>query len=141
MIAITAAVARRRSTPCVLWAAVVLTTLSFVLFEVDLSDGGRSQATWRQEASRHVAQTLVEVGDDVARLEDASTAMSARVAAYVAALDTTLDADPPAAFALLDSLSAAASRDHSLASGAAIGFQLFDADGVRVAWSGWPQTR
>ena len=139
-VAVTAVVLRRRSTPRGLWFALVLTIASFALFEIDLGNDTRAQAAWRRDASRHVAETLGEVGRDVARLEDASTAMSTRVAAYVAAIDTPLVADRPAAFALLDSLAIVAARGHSLVPGAALGLQLFDAGGERIAWAGWPQT-
>jgi len=135
-VALAASVLRRRDTPRALWIAIVMVTLSFVLFEIDLADDARSQAAWRRESSQRVAETLGEVGRDVARLEDASTTMSKRVAAYVARLEAPLGEDPPAAFALLDSLSRTESRDNSLT---AIGFQLFDAGGARVAWAGWPQ--
>lgn len=137
-IVVLASIARRRATPRGLWIAIALSVLSFALFEINLP--ARLEATWHRQASERVAETLGEVGEDVARMENASTAMATRVAAYVAQLDTPLGADPPAAFALLDSLAAAASHDNSLAPGAAMGFQLFDAEGTRVAWAGWPQS-
>ncbi len=138
--AVVASIALRRRTPRALWIAIVLTTSSFALLEIDLGEGDRSHAAWRDESSRRVAETLAEVGEDVARLESASTAMAARVQEYATRASQPLTVDPPAAFALLDSLAAAASRDRSLASGAAIGFQLFDASGTRIAWAGWPQS-
>ncbi len=138
-VAMVASFARRGAAPRGLWIALALTAGSFAMFEVDLGSDARAEEAWRREASQRVAATLRNVGEDVARLEDTSAAMAARVAETVANLEGPLSDDPPAAFALLDSLSQTASHDNSLAPGAAIGLQLFDADGVRLAWAGWPQ--
>ncbi|HEU4929808.1 MAG TPA: hypothetical protein VFU38_08255, partial [Candidatus Krumholzibacteria bacterium] len=135
---VAALVARRTRTPA-LWIAIALTALSFMLFDLDLEGGAGARQAWSDDASHSVAEALRNVGNDVARLEDASSELSKRVVDHAARLNVPLANDPAAAFALLDSLAVTASRDRSLVPGAAVGFQLFDPDGKRIAWAGWPQ--
>ncbi len=133
-----AVLARHTRTPA-LWVAIALTALSFALFDLDLEGGAGARAAWRDDGAHSVAEALRDVGNDVARLEDDASTLSQRVVDHAARLEAPLAADPAAAFSLLDSLSVAASRDHSLMPGAAVGFQLFDPAGRRIAWAGWPQ--
>jgi PAS domain S-box-containing protein len=123
-----------------LWAAIALTAISFGLFHLAPPKETASRRQWRRESSVRVAATLRAVGEEVTRLEEVSTAIGARVGAFVAAQGgDAMASDPTPAFALLDSLADAASRGESLTPGTAIGLQLFSTDGRRIAWAGWPQ--
>ncbi len=135
---VTAVIARRTRMPA-LWIAIALTGLSFMLFDLDLEGGTGARQAWSDDASHSVAEALRNVGNDVARLEEASTSFSQRVVDHAARQQSPLADDPAAAFSLLDSLAVTAARDRSLVPETAVGFQLFDADGKRIAWSGWPQ--
>jgi len=118
------------------WLALALAVVSFALFRMPPPDEASLHTRWHREASLQIAGTLAAVGNEVARLETVSATLAERVEARVA----TGTLDVPTAFALLDSLAQVAERSRSLTPGTAIGLQLFDARGERVAWAGWPQS-
>ena len=101
VMAVAAALMRRRATPRSVSMALALTAASFVFFQARPGDDERLQAPWRREASQRVAETLRAVGEDVAHLEEVSTAMAAPVAAYVARAGESVASDRTTAFALL----------------------------------------
>ncbi|HEU4364918.1 MAG TPA: hypothetical protein VFT13_05575, partial [Candidatus Krumholzibacteria bacterium] len=129
--------ARRRAG---VWIAVVLTWASFFAFSLPLNSAGRAHENWKRESGERIARTLADVGDRIARLEDASASLADRVADHVRALETPAGEDPTVSFALLDSLARSATSGTAFTPGTAIGLQLFDATGRRVAWAGWPQS-
>ncbi len=135
-----AAIARRGArNPAGLWLSIALTAWSLLVFTLPSGSAARMQENWRRESAEQIAGTLADVGNHIARLEDFSASLGDRVAAHVRSLDVSVSSDPTVSFALLDSLSRSATRGTALAAGTAIGLQLFDPDGNRVAWSGWPQ--
>jgi len=124
-----------------LWAAIVLASASFALLHLVPTETPAYSKQWRRDASRRLAETVNAVGDEVSRLESVSSGLAVRVREYVASTPAGVSspADRTAAFALLDSLARAASKSKSLTAGTAIGLQLFDTRGERIAWAGWPQ--
>jgi PAS domain S-box-containing protein len=140
--ALAAVAARARTARCAgLWAAIGLAAVSFAFFHLAPAGDAAPDKGWRRDAGRRLAETLSAVGEEVARREGVSSGLAASVQRYVASAagDATAMGDRSAAFALLDSLAQVTAKDGSLTSGTAIGLQLFDADGERVAWAGWPQ--
>jgi PAS domain S-box-containing protein len=125
-----------------LWAAIVLAAGSFALLHLVPTENPADTKQWRRDASRRLAQTVDAVGNEVSRLEDVSTGLAARVREHIASAPAGVSspADRTAAFALLDSLARVASKSKSLTAGTAIGLQLFDTRGERIAWAGWPQS-
>jgi PAS domain S-box-containing protein len=130
---------RRRPQPLWLWTAVALTGISLVLLTLPAPGTPDAVGNWRRESSRHVAETLRGVGEEIGRLEDLSTSLATSVTATMRTFDAPPDQDRTAAFALLDSL-ARSTAQKSLAPGTAIGLQLFTPAGDRIAWAGWPQS-
>ena len=122
------------------WVAVVFTLVSFLAFSLPSGGALRMQDKWKHESAERIAESLAEVGTGIAQLEDLSASLGESVSAHVRALGAPVDADPTVSFAVLDSLARAATRGTELTPGTAIGLQLFDATGRRVAWAGWPQS-
>ena len=88
--------------------------------------------------------TLLALGEEFARLEEISSTAGGQVADWYAeggfdengeSLRSRFDA-----FKMLDSLAADVSAGGGLTRGTEIGLQVYDAQGRRVAWGGWPQT-
>ena len=124
-----------------LWVAIALASASFALLHLVPAESPTHAEEWRRDASRRLAETLNAVGDEVARLESVSSGLAVRVREYVASTPAGVSSsDRTAAFALLDSLAQVTSKGKSLTAGTAIGLQLFDARGERIAWAGWPQS-
>ncbi len=122
------------------WLALVLTAVSLVAFTAPAGDTERLRTRWSRESALLIAKTLADVGTEVARLEDVSTSLAGRVGTHVRALAAPVGSDASSSFALLDSLARSAASEGSFSPGTAIGLQLFDPDGRRVAWAGWPQS-
>jgi PAS domain S-box-containing protein len=121
-----------------LWLAIILAAASFSLFHLVGTGDAALKKQWRRDASLRVAQTLAAVGDEVSRLESASEGIAARVEARMASGPELPDSTET--FALLDSLARASSHGDMLTPGTAIGLQVFDDGGRRIAWAGWPQS-
>jgi nitrogen fixation/metabolism regulation signal transduction histidine kinase len=141
VLAALAALASRPRAARRLWAAIVLAAGSFALLHLVPAETAGDTQQWRRDASRRLAQTVDAVGSEVARLEDVSSGLAAPVREQVASMPAGISspANRTSAFALLDSLARVTAKSKSLRAGTAIGLQLFDARGERVAWAGWPQ--
>lgn len=122
---------------------LALTLTGLVLVHLAGARGEDLEAEWRHDESLRLAQTLMDVGEAVEKLEGISASIGQRVGAYVLGGGYDRTGLTPGgrveAFERLDSLAAGVSESGSLPQGTEIGIQLYDAQGKLVAWAGWPQ--
>jgi PAS domain S-box-containing protein len=101
------------------------------------------EAKWRRDESKRLAETLLAVGKQVAKLESISSSVGDQIGRY---LRTSVGeeglggVDRYQTFAVLDSLARGISQSGALPPGTEIGIEVFDAKMDRYAWAGWPQS-
>ena len=102
-----------------------------------------SEKSWRRPESKRIANVLLAVGQRVGDLQAISTTIGRRVSRFVLAGDGVAGGDTLstrlATFRLLGDEAERIADSHALPRGTQIGIQLFDLNGSRTAWAGWPQ--
>ena len=124
--------------------AILLTTAGLASVQISNRDAADLESAWRRSETRGIATTLLAVGEEIARIEAISTAAGEQIKSFFHDRGFDDDGNPLRdrfeTFEMLDSLAAGISEGGALPPGTEIGIQLFDANGERIAWSGWPQT-
>jgi PAS domain S-box-containing protein len=124
--------------------AILLTTAGLASVQISNRDAADLESAWWRSESRGIASTLLAVGEQIARLEAISTTAGQQITAFSNDRGVDDDGSPLSdrfgTFEMLNSLAAGISDGGALPPGTEIGIQLFDANGERIAWSGWPQT-
>jgi len=121
--------------------AIVCVTAALVAQHPVARNRAVMEEEWRRGSSLRMAETLEQVGEEVARLEDISSSIGDRVAEHlVAQYGDDSETARFATFEVLDSLASGISGGRVLPEGTEIGIQVFDTQTRRVAWAGWPQS-
>ncbi len=99
------------------------------------------EKSWRSRGARDIVGSLSDVSNAVVTLERQSGTIASAVADHVHRFGLSYDLrDRVKLFAAIDSLVATVAAQDPITIDAQVGVQLFDADGLRVSWSGWPQS-
>jgi PAS domain S-box-containing protein len=103
----------------------------------------RFENKWWTSDSTRINTTLVAIGDRMQQLVTYSSSIGGETEKFLSAQATDVHVDSLSftlkAFAKLNSQADSMRKSGVLPSGAEIGIQLFDHNGERLAWAGWPQ--
>ena len=122
--------------------AILLVVGAIASFGLSAGDSQGLESDWYVDESRRISSTLYAVGEEVRRLEAFSSSLGEQIAQRLLARGRHDDSRQSRlwAFGMLDTLANDAMAGGVVPSGTRIGIQLFDGDGGRFAWSGWPQS-
>jgi PAS domain S-box-containing protein len=138
--AVTSALNSRSSRLFLLPILVLL--LAGILLRLDAGrSGDRLVDTWRRREAAAMRSTVESIGKRIKQLEVFSSRTARQAGAILADEAGTCSLDSiPARTRIFDRLEklAASAREGGLPAGSELGIQVFDADGRRLAWSGWP---
>jgi PAS domain S-box-containing protein len=124
--------------------AILLTAAGLTSVQVSRRDTSALEASWWSSEALGLANTLLALGEEISRLEGISSSAGETVADWYSDGGFDESGKPLRgrfeAFQMLDSLAATVSGGGGLTRGTEIGLQVFDGQGRRIAWGGWPQT-
>jgi len=137
-----AALPRRLKTPLLL--AGLLTTAAGLVLVGIREESPSLKNEWRAREEREISSVLDAVGKRVETLVGLSASIGEASGDFLRKNTPASGADSVGvrlnAFQTLDALSERITKGNLLPAGTEIGIQLFDADGNRRAWAGWPQS-
>jgi PAS domain S-box-containing protein len=133
---------RTRRTRWGLFVAILLTMASLLSAKISERNTAGLESSWWRSESRHLAATLYAAGEEISRLESVSKSVGDRVSRFLVSGGFENDGASRYSryeiFSKIDSLATAVSEDGTLSAETVIGIQLFDRNGERFAWAGWP---
>ncbi|MDH3214822.1 MAG: ATP-binding protein [Candidatus Krumholzibacteria bacterium] len=120
---------------------VFLAGISLIAVHRDADDLRR---LWRRHEARSTISMLQAVGERVQSLQALSTGLGNQASTFILERERTMREDSTGlrleAFGLLESQATRVRNGGELPPGTEIGIQLFDKNGKRFAWAGWPQS-
>ncbi len=121
----------------------ILVAAAVTALLVSDQDVSRYEKKWRESDSTRINTTLLTIGEKAQQLVLHTDSVGYGTKRFLSEQAAAAQVDSLAftlsAFALLRDQADAMRKSGSLPPGAEVGIQLFDRNGMRIAWAGWPQ--